>query len=145
MSDVVDLHMEEKSLLKMEVDLKESQNRWQQLAALEAEKNRELRYQHGTGPSNVFILDTSSSLGEEGFIQMKEAFISIIDEYAKHPEIDENVAVIVCGRETKFIRYFSNHYEDIKHCLDDLNFGGPSNLTAAFYLSTGCFQNGASR
>ncbi|XP_065943600.1 uncharacterized protein [Magallana gigas] len=129
----------------MEVDLKESQNHWQQLASIEAKKNRELRYQHGTGPSNVFILDTSSSLGEEGFTQMKEAFISIINEYAKHPEIDENVAVIVCGRETKFIRYFSNHYEDIKHCLDDLNFGGPSNLTAAFYLSTGCFKNGASQ
>lgn len=41
----------------------------------------------------------------------------LIVEYAKHPEMDENVAVIACGRETKFTRYFSNHYEDIKHCL----------------------------
>lgn len=41
--------------------------------------DRELRFQHGTGPCNVFILDTSSSLGEEGFTQMKEAFTSIID------------------------------------------------------------------
>lgn len=38
-------------------------------------------------------------------------------EYAKHPEIDENVAVIVCGKETKFLRYFSNHYEDTKYCI----------------------------
>lgn len=41
--------------------------------------DRELRFQHGTGPCNVFILDTSSSLGKEGFTQMKEAFTSIID------------------------------------------------------------------
>lgn len=46
----------------------------------------------------------------------------LIVEYAKHPEMDENVAVIVCGRETKFIRYFSNHYEDIKHCLGKLPY-----------------------
>lgn len=38
-------------------------------------------------------------------------------EYSQHPDIDENVAVIVCGRQTKFLRYYSNQYEDIKHCL----------------------------
>lgn len=43
-----------------------------------------------------------------------------ISEYAKHPDIDENVAVIVCGRETKFQCHFSNHYEDIKHCLGNI-------------------------
>lgn len=39
----------------------------------------EFRNQYGEGPCNVFILDTSSSLGEHGFTQMKEAFLSIID------------------------------------------------------------------
>ncbi|XP_034324656.2 uncharacterized protein [Magallana gigas] len=128
----------------MDENFRESQTFWHQQAAIAAERNRELRFQHGTGPCNVFILDTSSSLGEEGFTQMKEAFTSIIDEYAKHPDIDENVAVIVCGRETKFQCHFSNHYEDVKHCLDDIEFGGPSPLFAAFILSTGCFVNGAS-
>lgn len=41
--------------------------------------DRRLRHQHGRGPCNIFILDTSSSLGEEGFKQMKEAFTDIID------------------------------------------------------------------
>ncbi|XP_052698866.1 uncharacterized protein LOC128176508 isoform X2 [Crassostrea angulata] len=128
----------------MEDSVKESKLFWNQQAAIESQKHIEFRYQYGEGPCNVFILDTSSSLGEHGFMQMKEAFLSIIDEYAKHPEMDENVAVIACGRETKFTRYFSNHYEDIKHCLDDLHFGGSSPLTAAFLLSKGCFVNGAS-
>lgn len=48
------------------------------------------------------------------FLKEKILFFS---EYAKHPEIDENVAVIVCGKETKFLRYFSNHYEDTKYCI----------------------------
>lgn len=41
--------------------------------------DRETRHQHGRGPYNIFILDTSSSLREQGFTQMKNAFISIID------------------------------------------------------------------
>lgn len=42
-------------------------------------KGHELRYQHGKGPFNIFILDTSSFLGEEGSIQLKETFTTIID------------------------------------------------------------------
>lgn len=41
----------------------------------------------------------------------------LILEYSEHPDIDENVAVIVCGRQTKFLRYYSNQYNDIKRCL----------------------------
>lgn len=41
--------------------------------------DRETRHQHGRGPHNIFILDTSSSLREQGFTQMKNAFTSIID------------------------------------------------------------------
>ncbi|XP_065943564.1 uncharacterized protein [Magallana gigas] len=123
---------------------KTSQDLWHNQAVYEAQKHRRLRYQHGRGPSNIFILDTSSSIGDEGVQRMKDAFTSIIDEYSKHPDIDENVAVIVCGRQTKFLRYFSNQYEDTKRCLDDVDFGGPSPLTAAFILSTGGLMDGAS-
>lgn len=41
----------------------------------------------------------------------------LILEYSEHPDIDENVPVIVCGRQTKFLRYYSNQYKDIKRCL----------------------------
>lgn len=41
--------------------------------------DRKLRYQHGRGPCNIFILDTSSFLGKEGFIQMRTTFSTIID------------------------------------------------------------------
>lgn len=41
--------------------------------------DRQVRYQHGKGPCNVFILDTSLSLGIEGFIQMRKTFSTIID------------------------------------------------------------------
>lgn len=122
-------------------DLDNAQSYWRAQAVFEAEKNRQVRYQHGKGPCNVFILDTSLSLGIEGFIQMRKTFSTIIDEFAKHLDVDENVAVIVCGLQTKVHRYYSNNYDDIKHSLDDVEFGGPSPLTAAFFLSSGCFQD----
>lgn len=122
----------------MAQDIINAQEYWKTQAAIEAEKNFGQIYQHGKGPCNVFLLDTSLSLGREGFVQLKEAFTAILDEYLKHPEIDENVAVIICGRHTKFQRYYSNHYEDIKHSLDDVEFGGSSPLTAAFLLSLAC-------
>lgn len=101
-------------------DLDNAQSYWSAQAAFEAEKNRQLRYQHGKGPCNVFILDTSLSLGIEGFIQMRKTFSTIIDEFAKHSDVDENVAVIVCGLQTKVHRYYSNNYDDIKHSLDNI-------------------------
>ncbi|XP_062586129.1 uncharacterized protein LOC134247761 [Saccostrea cucullata] len=122
----------------MSLEFKRAQEFWHEQAQFEAQKNFELIHQHGKGPSNIFILDTSSSLGKEGFDQLKEVFCTIIDEYANHPDFDENVAVIICGRNTKFQRYYSNQYSDMKHCLDDVEYGGPSPLTAAFILSTGC-------
>ncbi|XP_062610775.1 uncharacterized protein LOC134272568 [Saccostrea cucullata] len=117
---------------------RESQELWEEQAFYEAQKNHESRYHHGRGPCNIFILDTSSSLGEEGFQEMKETFGAIIDGYANCPNIDENVAVIICGRSTKFQRYYSNHYSDIKHCLDAVEFGGLTPLIAAFTLAKVC-------
>ncbi|XP_062586128.1 uncharacterized protein LOC134247760 isoform X2 [Saccostrea cucullata] len=122
----------------MAFGFRKTREHWQKQAHFEGLKIHESRYQHGRGPCNIFILDTSSSLGEEGFHQMKETFCTIIDGYADYPDIDENVAVIVCGRNTRFQRYYSNHYSDIKHCLDDVEFGGLTPLTAAFTLAKAC-------
>lgn len=51
--------------------------------------DRQVRYQHGKGPCNVFILDTSLSLGIEGFIQMRKTFSTIIDGNFKFLYKDE--------------------------------------------------------
>ena len=39
---------------------------------------------------------------------------TLFTEFSRHPELDENVAVIVFGRETKFLHYYSNDYPAIK-------------------------------
>ncbi|XP_056021571.1 uncharacterized protein LOC125652126 isoform X2 [Ostrea edulis] len=76
---------------------------------------------------------------------MKDVFKTILDEYACHSEIDENVCVIVCGRNTRFQHYYSNQYADIKRHVDDVEFGGLSPLAAAFFLSLGAIQSAYTR
>ena len=71
--------------------------------------DRQLRYQHGHGPCNIFILDTSSSLGEDGFKEMKETFISIIDGTKILPKNQNfiktrglHVLLVTCVTETLY-------------------------------------------
>lgn len=89
----------------MAQDIINAQEYWKTQAAIEAEKSKLLTslylkpfqatkylfirfqifldfgqiYQHGKGPCNVFLLDTSLSLGREGFVQLKGAFTAILD------------------------------------------------------------------
>ncbi|XP_062608085.1 uncharacterized protein LOC134269920, partial [Saccostrea cucullata] len=130
-------------IYNMDYALENAQQFWRQQSFIDATKNRERRYQQGRGACNIFILDTSSNVGEEGFYQMKETFCTIMDEYAKYPSMGENVAVVICGRTTTFKHHYSNKYHRLKHCIDDVEYGGPCPLTAAFILSEGAICNGA--
>lgn len=66
--------------------------------------DRQVRYQHGKGPCNVFILDTSLSLGIEGFIQMRKTFSTIIDGNFKFLYKDDK------KNPMKFYKQFYCHY-----------------------------------
>ncbi|XP_062573211.1 uncharacterized protein LOC134235113, partial [Saccostrea cucullata] len=91
------------------------------------------RLQHGV--SNFFILDTSETMDEEGFKQMKETFVSMIESYALHPNLNERVAVIHFGKENKYLHYLSNNYESLKRVLDDASCSGPSEMIEGFLLA----------
>ncbi|XP_061172546.1 uncharacterized protein LOC133181907 [Saccostrea echinata] len=108
-------------------------NYWVNRAHEEAVENAKLKYQQGGGPCVMFALDTSGSMAGEGFQQMKTAFIDIIDEYAKG-HMDETVAVVTFGEEVKFRHYYSNNYQSLKRCLDDVNCRGASPIQAAITL-----------
>ncbi|XP_062603219.1 uncharacterized protein LOC134264974 isoform X3 [Saccostrea cucullata] len=108
-------------------------NYWVNRAHEEAVENRKLKYQQGKGPCVMFALDTSGSMAGEAFQQMKTAFIDIIDEYAKN-RMDETVAVVTFGEEVKFCHYYSNNYQSLKRCLDDVVCRGASPIQAAITL-----------
>lgn len=114
---------------------------WENKAKEEAVQNQILKLQHGRGICSVFILDTSESMSGEGLRQMKEALIYILNEY-KALNTDDNVAVIGFGEETKFLHYYSNNYDSIIKCLDNIKCKGPSPLEAGIILSFSCIKLG---
>nr|XP_022330520.1 uncharacterized protein LOC111128882 [Crassostrea virginica] len=116
---------------------------WLEQAKSDARKHISLRHQKGRGACNLFILDISESMEGEGIRSLKRGVIDILDEYSKHPELDENVAVIIFGEETKFLHYYSNDYAAIKHSIENLECSGPSPLTAALFLALGGLFNGS--
>ncbi|XP_062614373.1 uncharacterized protein LOC134276111 [Saccostrea cucullata] len=117
---------------------------WLAQAKQDSQINRELRHQHGVGPCVIFILDTSESIRGQGFQELKDVFKTIIEEYSHYPDIDENVAVIVCGQMTKFQNYYTNQYHELIHCMDGVECEGLSPLAAGLLLSLGAIQDGAS-
>ncbi|XP_056022225.1 uncharacterized protein LOC130046472 isoform X2 [Ostrea edulis] len=117
---------------------------WFAQAQFEAAKQRSLRHQRGRGSCVLFILDVSESMRGTAFKEMKTAVMDILDEFVQHRQrLDENVSVIVCGQETKFLHYYSNQYAAIKQSIDELECSGPSPLTAAFLLALGGLFDGA--
>ncbi|XP_065933650.1 uncharacterized protein [Magallana gigas] len=114
---------------------------WIQRAYEEANENNKRKYQQGNGICSVFILDTSESMTGEGVRQMKTAFLDILNEY-ESLHLDDNIAVIGCGKEVKFLHYYSNNYYSIKKCLDKIHCEGPSPLEAGIILSYSCIKFG---
>ncbi|XP_048732216.2 uncharacterized protein LOC125649050 [Ostrea edulis] len=102
----------------------------------------QLKHQAGRGPCVIFILDTSASIRGQGFRELKNAFTSIIDESSKYPEIDENIAVIICGQRTKYQQYYSNDYSKIIHCIEEVECKGLSPLAAGMLLCLGATEDG---
>ncbi|XP_062596397.1 uncharacterized protein LOC134257816 [Saccostrea cucullata] len=114
---------------------------WRKRAEEETAENTSRKYQHGRGICTVFILDMSESMKGEGFRQMKEIFIDIMQEY-EDLHLDDNIAVIGFEEETKFLHYYSNNYYSIKKCLDNIDCKGPSPMEAGILLSLSCIQFG---
>eukprot|EP00105_Crassostrea_gigas_P023541 XP_011443408.1 PREDICTED: uncharacterized protein LOC105339527 isoform X1 [Crassostrea gigas] len=121
----------------------EYSSRWLSQAKFDAAKHVSLRYQRGRGTCVLFILDFSESMRGEGIRSLKRGVSDILNEFLNHPELDENVAVIVFGEETKFLHYYSNQYAAIKQSIENIEPDGPSPLTAAFLLSVGGLFDGS--
>nr|XP_022329659.1 uncharacterized protein LOC111128367 [Crassostrea virginica] len=114
---------------------------WEKKAVEEANENIKRKHKHGTGICSVFILDTSESMAGEGLRQMKQAFHEILEEYTFLDKSD-NVAVIGCGEDVKFLHYFSCNYLSIKNCVENIQCKGPSPLEAGVILSHSCLNLG---
>ncbi|XP_022330329.2 uncharacterized protein LOC111128778 isoform X2 [Crassostrea virginica] len=125
------------------MDIFDHRAMWLMEAKNEALKQRSLKNHRGKGSCVLFILDTSESMQAEGIQSLKKGVTDILDEFRKHPLLDENVSVITFGNETRFLHYYSNNYAPVKQSIENLECSGPSPLTAALLLALGGLFEGS--
>ncbi|XP_071102578.1 uncharacterized protein [Haliotis cracherodii] len=92
----------------------------------------------------ILCLDTSSSMGQKGLKEMKDiafGFIDALDDIAAKHEIEENLAVVTFGGQSKIEHHLSNDYTSVRERIDKLKLGGRSPLFEALLVCL-CAING---
>ncbi|XP_067666488.1 uncharacterized protein [Haliotis asinina] len=93
----------------------------------------------------VFCLDTSGSISEQAFAQMKDIvldFLTGIEEVAEKYDIEENVALVTFGGKAKVIHHLSNDYASLQDALEKVERGGPSPLLQSLLVALACLSRG---
>ncbi|XP_046572271.1 uncharacterized protein LOC124280404 isoform X2 [Haliotis rubra] len=93
----------------------------------------------------VFCLDTSGSISEQAFAQMKDIvldFLTGIEEVAEKYDIEENVALVTFGGKAKVIHHLSNDYASLQDALEKVERGGPSPLLQSLVVALACLSRG---
>ncbi|XP_046350608.2 uncharacterized protein LOC124131392 [Haliotis rufescens] len=86
------------------------------------------------GLDTILCLDASSSMGTDGFKEMKRiacSFIDGLDDITSQYEIEENVAVVSFGGTPRVEHHLSNDYGSIITAIENIVFGGRSPLFEA--------------
>ncbi|XP_067666529.1 uncharacterized protein [Haliotis asinina] len=84
-----------------------------------------------TGMDTVLCLDASSSMGSDGFQEMKKiacSFIDGLEDITSKYEIEENVAVVAFGGPPRIEHHLSNDYGSVITAIGNISFGGRSPL-----------------
>ncbi|XP_069138194.1 uncharacterized protein [Argopecten irradians] len=97
------------------------------------------------GMNTILILDTSRSMQGEGIQQAKAAIEDIItgiEEGAMDNGLEENMALIVFGKESKVVQHLTNDYTKLRDSLDTLHTEGPSTIADSLIMSLGMTDRG---
>ncbi|XP_021342846.1 uncharacterized protein LOC110443143 isoform X2 [Mizuhopecten yessoensis] len=97
------------------------------------------------GMNTILILDTSSSMQGEGMKQARTAIEDIltgIEENVMDNGLEENLALIVFGRESKVVQHLTDDYAKFRDALDLLHPEGPSAIVDALVMTLGLLDRG---
>ncbi|XP_046553778.1 uncharacterized protein LOC124263217 isoform X2 [Haliotis rubra] len=84
--------------------------------------------------NTILCLDASSSMGPDGFEEMKKiacSFIDGLEDITSEYEIEENVAVVAFGGTPRVVHHLSNDYGSVITAIENIPFGGRSPLFEA--------------
>ncbi|KAL5005002.1 hypothetical protein ScPMuIL_018458 [Solemya velum] len=96
------------------------------------------------GLYTVLVLDTSSSMQTGPFTQMTafvKKFLDEVDRAAGEKLLDENIAIVTCGAETRLAVDFTIDYSDHRAVIENLQPKGRTPLQTALALALCLIHN----
>ncbi|XP_033750195.1 uncharacterized protein LOC117334606 isoform X2 [Pecten maximus] len=97
------------------------------------------------GMNTILILDTSKSMQGEGLQQAKIAIEDIltgIEDNVMDNGLEENLALIAFGKETRVVQHLTNDYMKFRDALETLHPEGPSSITDSLVMTLGMTDRG---
>ncbi|XP_048733454.2 uncharacterized protein LOC125649763 isoform X3 [Ostrea edulis] len=89
------------------------------------------------GLDTMLCVDVSVSMTDKVFQQVQStifSFLDVVEEVAIDDRLEENIGLVMFGRETKISVQLTNDYSKLRHAVENLSLGGTSPLHTALSL-----------
>ncbi|KAL5004731.1 hypothetical protein ScPMuIL_018187 [Solemya velum] len=103
----------------------------------EGAKATECKDPKSDGMDTILCVDTSASMAGPNLENVKIAitgFLDGLETSAVDHSLEENVALVTFGKETKVLQHLTNDYGCVRDVVDELEAGGPTPLVTGLCL-----------
>nr|XP_034324566.1 uncharacterized protein LOC117689052 isoform X2 [Crassostrea gigas] len=116
----------------------------EELTLKEANRAADCTDHKSQGADTILCIDTSSSMKGKKFEQITEfieSFLEGIEDVAVENSLEENIAVVSFGNETRVVQNLTNDYSKIRDAVESLMPGGPSPIMTGLVLCMSAIYN----
>ncbi|XP_062617094.1 uncharacterized protein LOC134278812 isoform X2 [Saccostrea cucullata] len=116
----------------------------EELTLKEANRAADCTDHKSQGADTILCIDTSGSMAGEKFQQITEFienFLEGIEDVAVENSLEENIAVVTFGNETRVVQNLTNDYSKIRDAVELLETGGPSPIMTGLVLCMSAIYN----
>lgn len=116
----------------------------EELTLKEANRAADCTDHKSQGADTILCIDTSSSMEGKKFQQITEfidSFLEGIEDVAVENSLEENIAVVSFGNQTRVVQNLTNDYSKIRDAVESLAPGGPSPIMTGLVLCMSAIYN----
>lgn len=116
----------------------------EELTLKEANRAADCTDHKSQGADTILCIDTSASMEGKKFQQITEfieSFLEGIEDVAVENSLEENIAVVTFGNETRVVQNLTNDYSKIRDAVESLVPCGPSPIMTGLVLCMSAIYN----
>ncbi|XP_022333075.2 uncharacterized protein LOC111130362 isoform X1 [Crassostrea virginica] len=121
-----------------------SESELEELTLKEANRAADCTDHKSQGADTIICIDSSASMQGQKIEQIREfieSFLEGIEDVAVENSLEENIAVVTFGNETRVIQNLTNDYSKIRDSVETLEANGPSPIMTGLVLCMSAIYN----